>query len=285
MRHWFQAGLGVAWRGCKPCADLDEARRTFRGKPAQAADRLRIVVKQMQTIYDLTPDGGPIVDAHAVELADLLERCGERYSRARADEAMRAVEAPGFAFLRESKKSWSVTYEGKTKPLVHRAGMEALAVLLERAGKEVPALDLVQLEREDRRDLETPAPASEGRTRRGRGVHVDDVDDSTTRRDLERRIDDLTELSETVGLGEAGAEELKRLEAELVDLVAGLSKQGGRRFGSPDATAAKAATRSLRRCLKALVAEFPALGAHLQAKVTIRQSACCYEGERWVVRT
>jgi hypothetical protein len=156
----------------------------------------------------------------------------------------------GRAALRREGSSWLASYGRVTVHIAHSKGVADIAVLLERPGQEVAAVDLAR----------TPTTADTG-----------EILDARARRELRARV---LELEDDVADAEAAGdiERAARARADrdaIVDHLAAALGLGGRprRGGDQRERARKAVTWRIRQAIRAIGAEHPALGAHLDRSV------------------
>jgi hypothetical protein len=153
---------------------------------------------------------------------------------------------PGNSLRREGD-AWRVTFRGRSSTVRHVKGMFDLAVLLDRPGREVPALELM-----GGVDVGgAPGPVLDDQARRAYQARV---------LDLQKEIDDARAANDWV--------RAERAEGELDALVGQLSQAfglGGRqRTGGGAGERARAAvTHRIRGAIRRIAAIDPALGQHL----------------------
>lgn len=162
-----------------------------------------------------------------------------------------AVEA---ATLRSEGATWLVEHGGSTTRLKNNIGLVYLRILVERAGVEIHALDLVRAAR--------GGPSGEGHS-----SELGPALDAKARAAYKARVDDLRDTireAESFGdiaRGERAREELERITKELARAF-GL---GGR--ARPQASVAERArisvTKALSRAVTLVSGELPLLGQHL----------------------
>jgi hypothetical protein len=162
-----------------------------------------------------------------------------------ADPAGRGAE-PGHTLRREGD-AWSVTFRGRTSTVRHVKGMLDLAILLERPGREVPAIELMG-------GVDVggpPGPVLDDHARRTYQTRV---------HDLQAEIDDAQTANDWV--------RAERAEVELDALIEQLSQAvglGGRQRTSGGAAerARAAVTHRIRSAIRRIADIDPALGQHL----------------------
>ena len=160
-------------------------------------------------------------------------------------QPQRAAE-PG-NILRREGDAWRVTFRGRSSTVRHVKGMLDLAVLLERPGREVPAIELM-----GGVDVGgAPGPVLDDQARRTYQARV---------HDLQVEIDDANAANDWV--------RAERAEVELDALVEQLSQAfglGGRqRTGGGAGERARAAvTHRIRGAIRRIADIDPALGQHL----------------------
>jgi pimeloyl-ACP methyl ester carboxylesterase len=164
------------------------------------------------------------------------------------------------AFIRRGDV-WTVSFLGRTAHLKHGKGLADLAVLLQRPGELVPAIELLYGS-----DI-PPMPASEPildyKARAAYRQRLRDLDIEVE--DAERRLD---------------VPRADRLQRERDELIAGLRQAAGlggraRRLGDASERARKAVTARIRQSIKLIAAAHPELGEHLERSVSTG-AVCAY---------
>ena len=192
-----------------------------------------------------------------------------------ADDVARAADPAGRAAelgntLRREGDAWRVTFRGRTSTVRHVKGMLDLAVLLDRPGREVPALELM-----GGVDVGgAPGPVLDDQARRTYQARV---------HDLHVEIDDANAANDWV--------RADRAEVELDALVEQLSQAfglGGRqRTGGGAGERARAAvTHRIRGAIRRIADIDPTLGQHLLNAVKTG-TWCSYQPDtdiRWTVQ-
>ncbi len=173
------------------------------------------------------------------------------------------------AVFRRIGDVWDVRFAGTGVHLKASKGMDDLAVLLARPGREVHCLELAAAGTE-----EPPA-----------GPSIDE----TARRRYEARVRELqAEIDEADDANDLGRADRARVELDaLVDHLTAALGLGGRtrKQGGTAARARSAVTHRLRSTMRRIAEVHPTLGRHLQASVTTG-IYCCYQPERpvpWLV--
>lgn len=189
-------------------------------------------------------------------------------------EATVSTKVPRFELDGET---WRVTYDAKSVTLKDADGVRYLAWLVERAGVEVHASDLLARARggrpsaehdEDHQELETRGDTDAG-----------PLLDEAARRAYKQRAESLrNEVDEATGWGDL--ERASRAQAELDLLTDELARAVGlggreRRAGSAHERARVNVTVRIRKTLKKIEALHPALAHHLTGCVRTG-SFCCY---------
>jgi hypothetical protein len=186
------------------------------------------------------------------------------------DDAIGALAAEPSAPIRPTSARfarvgdlWEVTFDGLTVHLAGTRGMEDLAVLLARPGREVHCLEL----------------ARAGVVARDAG----EVIDARARREYEARIRELQEdLDEADADHDVGRAERARAELDaLVDhLTSAIGLAGrSRREGGTTERARSAVTHRIRSAIRRIATAHPPLGRHLTAAI-VTGTYCCYQPER-----
>jgi len=177
---------------------------------------------------------------------------------------------PADAALAREGDAWAWTWQGRTVRVRHAKGIADLALLLERAGREVHVREL--------EGVAAVIPVAGSRQ---------DVLDEIAVRQYRLRLADLEEdLDEADLHGDVGRAAVLAAEREaLVDELAKAFGVGGRarRAGSdPDERLRKAVSARVRASIERVEALDPALGRHLRAAVRTG-FWCSYQPERPVI--
>ena len=167
------------------------------------------------------------------------------------DLAPAAAPAAGAAelgnVLRREGDAWRLTFRGRTTTVRHVKGMLDLAVLLDRPGREVPALELM-----GGVDVGgAPGPVLDEQARRTYQARV---------RDLQVEIDDANAANDWVRADRAEVE----LDALVEQLTQALGLGGRQRTGGGTGERARAAvTHRIRGAIRRIADIDPPLGQHL----------------------
>lgn len=187
---------------------------------------------------------------------------GPAAAAAAAPGSAAVAVVPRVGSLRRTGDGWLAAWAGREVLLRHRKGIEDLAVLLRRPGREVHCLELA-----GGADV---------------GGDAGPALDATARRAYEARIRDLqVEVDEARDAGDVGR--VERAEAELDALVQQLAEAFGlggraRRGGSAAERARSAVTARIRAACQRIAEVHPELGRHLEASVRTG-TWCCYRPE------
>jgi hypothetical protein len=176
----------------------------------------------------------------------------------RQQQDVRQHHAEGRNRFRRDGAVWSVAYDGVQAYVPHARGLTDIAVLLARPGQPVPASDLA------------------GAITRSRGEPALDRQALANYRARLRELDD--DLAEADHNNDP--EPLARARAERDALVAELTRSLGRggkprRLGDDTEKARKTVTNRIRRALRMVDSQHPALASHLREAVRTGTS-CCY---------
>ncbi len=187
-----------------------------------------------------------------------------------------ASPEPAAGELARVGDGWRVVFRGEEVSVRHSKGLADLAVLLDRPGREVHALDLV-----GGVAAEPRAGARAEVDGRGGGDHGEVLDDAARaayRRRLAELEDDLAS-ADADGDAERGARAQEEKDFLLAELASAYGLGGrARRTGSDAERARSAATWRIRDAIKRLEKLHPALGRHLRAAVHTGVF-CSYEPE------
>jgi len=174
-------------------------------------------------------------------------------------------EAPTPTLTRQGD-TWAWTWSGSSVNLRHAKGVADLAMLLERAGREVHI-----------RELEGGAVVPTG------GSHQPALDETAVHQYRQRLVELEDDLDEADRLGDAGqaahlAEERDALVGELTRAF-GLGGRARRAGSDPDERLRKAVSARVKATIERLDEVHPALGRHLRASVRTG-FWCAYEPEQ-----
>jgi tetratricopeptide (TPR) repeat protein len=181
--------------------------------------------------------------------------------------------APGAVFRREGDY-WTVAYAGQTAHLRDVRGLHYLARLLRRPGREVHVLELVRevegLPAEPARGLSSGAMLEAG-LRRSTLDEAGRLFDPQAKAAYRRRLRDLEEdLEEARSWGDP--ERAARAREEMDALTEELLREAGlggrsRALPSPAERARVSVTKAIRKAVRTIAGQCPALGDHLAASV------------------
>jgi tetratricopeptide (TPR) repeat protein len=181
--------------------------------------------------------------------------------------------ASGAVFRREGDY-WTVAYAGQTARLRDVKGLRYLACLLRRPGREVHVLELVReaegVPAEPARGLSSDAVLEAG-LRRSRLDEADRLFDPQAKAAYRRRLHELEEdLEEARSWGdpERAARAEQEMEALTQELLRGAGLGGrNRALPSPAERARVSVTKAIRKAVRTIARQCPALGDHLAASV------------------
>jgi hypothetical protein len=167
-----------------------------------------------------------------------------------------------------------VAYAGQTAHLRDMKGLHYLACLLRRPGREVHVLELVReaegLPAEPARALSSDAALENG-LRRSRLDEADRLFDPQAKAAYRRRLHELEEdLEEARSWGdpERAAHAEEEMDALTQELLRGAGLGGrNRALPSPAERARVSVTKAIRKALRTIAGQCPALGDHLAASV------------------
>jgi hypothetical protein len=246
---WVVDGVGAACYGVAS---------HLLGRLAISLDRRADARRWLQDAYDAHSAAG--VDVLASATAALLDTLGPD-----AEPPAAAPSVVHHGELLRSGAVWQVRWRDVRATVRHSKGLLDIARLLERPGREVHALDLV--------DATGSIPAAGDA-----GPMLDDA----ARRSYARRLRDLDEdLADATAAADDG--QITRLEHEREFLLAELSRAYGiggrvRTASDPAERARKAVGMRIATALRAIAAVHPQLARHLdRSQVTGR--FCSYEPE------
>ena len=239
--------------------DLATRDTLARGRALTAEQVLSLVSRSLRTIADQT---APEVEAEAVH--------------------DRGDDAPSTGELERAGDLWRITYAGKTVHLPALKGLEDLATLLARPGREVPALDLAAA---PWRTPDAHLGGVDGPA--GPGGDLGELVDSTARaayaarlRELEQELDE----ADAVGDAERAARAQEESDALSAQLAAAYGLHGARRTGDPAERARAAVTARLRSAISRVGQVHRELGRHLTHSVRTGRF-CGYHPDEPVVWT
>jgi tetratricopeptide (TPR) repeat protein len=180
---------------------------------------------------------------------------------------------PGAVFRCEGDY-WTVAYAGQTARLREVKGLRYLACLLRRPGREVHVLELVReaegLPAEPARGLSSGAVVETG-LRRSRLDEADRLFDPQAKAAYRRRLRELEEdLEEARSWGdpERAARAEQEMDALTQELLRGVGLSGrDRALPSPAERARVSVTKAIRKAVRMIARQCPALGDHLAASV------------------
>jgi tetratricopeptide (TPR) repeat protein len=300
-------GPGVGFRGCvahvlgrlaavrsdwaAAARHLDDALVTYEAMSAAPW----LAEAQHDAAAVLLASGGDSMGAQVLNdraLATARE-LGARSILARAEGLAAAIDArtpqrtaDDANLLRREGDYWTVVYDGTTFRLRHSSGLCYLAELLRQPGREIHALELAAL----RRDEGTCAEEMHAGANRGDG-DAGELLDEQARAAYRRRLRELQdELDEAEANHDAGRVGVLRGEREaLEDELARAVGLGGRprRAGSAAERARVNVTRAVRRVVERFDAKHPPLGRHLARRLKTG-AFCVYLPDprlavRWVI--
>ena len=182
------------------------------------------------------------------------------------DSTASPVRVASGTFHREGEY-WTIGYEGAAFTVRDSKGMRHLARLLESPGREVHALDLVQLDSPG----SPPGTAAGESLSRGGSGDAGPVLDAESKAAYRRRLDEIREeLDEAERWNDPAR--VDRLQVELQALTHELASAFGlggrdRPTGSSAERARVSVTRAIRAALRRIDEQSPALGAHFDATI------------------
>jgi predicted ATPase len=262
--HWFKA------------AQAGDAAKTLRfAKQAAEEAMSRAAYEEAARLYHRAVKVAETAGVSKVEFRALKEGLAlAQRSGTSLDAASGASEKNVFACRGDY---WIIKFSGTTTHLKDLRGLSYIAHLLQNPGREIHALDLVQLvEGVPGRRSPAIAPDELPSEERGGG---EELLDPTARSQYKRR---LAELQEDVERARAtnDLERVARMEAEVDALTRELGSSLGlggrpRKTAGPAERARISVTKAIREAVKRIADRDPALGRHLRA--TLRTGIfCCY---------
>jgi tetratricopeptide (TPR) repeat protein len=282
LRLGMVAAMRGRWEEAERHFQLAIERCTRLGAPAITArvlcERSRMLVTRGQEA-DLASAAELLAQAEGICRELDLPGVGDRVAALAAsiDPGRRVAGAgpsvPGAVFRREGDY-WTVAYAGQTAHLRDVKGLRYLACLLRRPGREVHVLELVReaegLPTEPARGL-LPDAAVESGLRRSRLDEADRLFDPQAKAAYRRRLHELEEdLEEARSWGdpERAARAEKEMEALTEELLRGAGLGGrNRALPSPAERARVSVTKAIRKAIRTIAGQCPALGDHLAASV------------------
>lgn len=281
VEHLSAPGFDAARRAVR--ADASAADAATRGRALSSEQVLAVLRRELHELARRAPDlpGAPGGAAPAA--------AGAAVGAAPAAAAAAAAPAsPATAELARAGALWRVTYAGTTVHVPALKGVADLAVLLDRPGREVPALDLAAA-RGDRLDPRDGVNGEEPGTLSAPGDLGETVDAQARAayaariRQLQRDLDDADAAGDPA---RAVAAQLE-LDALTEHLAAAYGLRGARRSGDPAERARAAVTARLRAALAKVREVHPQLGRHLDRSIRTGRF-CSYHPDDpvvWTVQT
>jgi eukaryotic-like serine/threonine-protein kinase len=288
LRLGMAAAMLGRWQEAERHFELAMERCNRLGAPAIMArvlyERARMLVARGQEA-DLTSAAELLVRAGGICRELDLPGVGGRIASLAAsiDPSRRVAGAgpsvPGAVFRREGDY-WTVAYAGETARLRDVKGLRYLTCLLRRPGREVHALELVReaegLPAEPARELSSDAVLETG-LRMSRLDEADRLFDPQAKAAYRRRLRELEEdLEEARSWGDP--ERAARAEAEIDALTTELARAAGlggrnRLLATPAERARVSVTKAIRKAVRTIARQCPALGDHLA--VSVRTGRFC----------
>jgi eukaryotic-like serine/threonine-protein kinase len=282
LRLGMVAAMLGRWQEADRHFQLAMQRCTRLGAPAITArvlyERSRMLVGRGEET-DLASAAELLAQAEGICRELDLPRLGDRVAALAAsidpgrDGAVAGPSVPGAVFRREGDY-WTVAYGGETARLREVKGLRYLACLLRRPGREVHVLELVReaegLPAEPARGLFSDAVLETG-LRRSRLDEADRLFDPQAKAAYRRRLHELEEdLEEARSWGDP--ERAARAEQEMDALTQELRRGTGlggrdRTLPSPAERARVSVTKAIKKAVRTIAGQCPALGAHLAASV------------------
>jgi hypothetical protein len=290
LRLGMVAAMLGRWEEAERCFQLAMERCDRLGAPAITArvlyERSRMLVARGQEA-DLASAAELLARAEGIcrEL-DLPGVGGRVAALAASISPSRRVAGAGPSVLgavfRCEGDYWTVAYAGETARLREVKGLRYLACLLRRPGREVHVLELVReaegLPAEPARGLSSDAVVETG-LRRSRLDEADRLFDPQAKAAYRRRLRDLEEdLEEARSWGdpERAARAEQEMDALTQELLRGVGLGGrDRALPSPAERARVSVTKAIRKAVRMIARQCPALGDHLAASVRTGRY-CCY---------
>jgi len=282
LRLGMVAAMLGRWEEAERCFQLAMERCARLGAPAITArvlyERSRMLVARGQEA-DLASAAELLARAEGIcrEL-DLPGVGGRVAALAASISPSRRVAGAGPSVLgavfRCEGDYWTVAYAGETARLREVKGLRYLACLLRRPGREVHVLELVHeaegLPAEPARGLSSGAVVETG-LRRSRLDEADRLFDPQAKAAYRRRLRELEEdLEEARSWGdpERAARAEQEMDALTQELLRGVGLSGrDRALPSPAERARVSVTKAIRKAVRMIARQCPALGDHLAASV------------------
>lgn len=189
---------------------------------------------------------------------------------ARRGLSRRFTVAGSPAVFRREGKYWTVRYGEEIARLPDRKGMRYLAALLSAPGREIHVFELLRAA-----DPASAAPvalsALRGEVEFAAGGFEEAILDPRAKAEFRQRLLDLEEDLEEARSGN-DVERAVRIEAEIDAITHELASAAGlggrdRRLPSPTERARVSVTKAIRGAVRAVAADCPELGRHLDASV------------------
>ncbi|HET6714776.1 MAG TPA: AAA family ATPase [Actinomycetota bacterium] len=180
------------------------------------------------------------------------------------DQDDAAAPEPTSQFLREGQY-WTIRHRDEMARLPDRKGMRYLAELLRAPGREVHVLELLRL-------AEPGAPSrAEAGLESSDAFPADAILDPRAKREYRQRLLDLEEdLAEAESMHDVERVGRSKLEIDAIthELVSAAGLGGrDRRMPTPAERARVSVTKAIRGAVRAIAADCPELGSHLEASV------------------
>jgi predicted ATPase len=263
--HWFKA------------AQAGDAAKTLRFATQAAEDAMsRAAYEEAARLYHRAIKVAETTGIPKAEFRALKEGLAlARPSDGSVDAASATSDKNVFACRGDY---WAITFSGTTTHLKDLRGLSYIAQLLQNPGREIHALDLVQLVEGAAAGRPNPAIGPDELPSEDRGGG-EELLDATARSHYKRR---LAELHEDIEEARANndLERAARMAAEVDALTRELGVSLGlggrsRKTAGPAERARISVTKAIREALKRIADRDPALGRHLRA--TLRTGIfCCY---------
>jgi tetratricopeptide (TPR) repeat protein len=225
-------------------------------------DRASSVLDQSQAISDEL--GLPGIADRARSIAH------GRPGRRAADSGAGSTDAGSPAVFHREGKYWTVRYGKEIARLPDRKGMHYLADLLFAPGREIHVLELLRAANPASAAPVAPS-ALRGDVEPATGGFEEAILDPRAKAEFRRRLLDLEEDLEEARSGN-NVERAVRIEAEIDAITHELASAAGfggrdRRLPSPAERARVSVTKAIRGAVRAVAADCPELGRHLDASV------------------
>jgi tetratricopeptide (TPR) repeat protein len=174
--------------------------------------------------------------------------------------------AGGPSLFRREGQYWTVRHRGEMARLLDRKGMRYLGELLHYPGREVHVLELMRVV-----EPGAPQPSEPGSDAAGREAAEEAILDPRAKREFRQRLLDLEEdLDEAESRHDIERASRVKLEIDAISHeLASAAGLGGRdrRMPSPAERARVSVTKAIRGAVRAIAADCPELGRHLEASV------------------